>query len=123
MGFPGVKAVIFDLDDTLTVHQAAYDDSYLVIAKVIAGHHDIDPAASAFCMPALFLRAGETTPQSEFLRRIGIGGRDLLWGDAGADRPELADISTWLIDFRVSSWRSVLKTHGIYDQTTRRQPV
>ena len=66
-------------------------------------------------MPGLFLRAGETTPQSEFLRRIGIGGRDLLWGDAGTERPELADISTWLNDFRVSSWRSVLQTHGIDD--------
>ena len=115
MGFPGLKAVIFDLDDTLTVHQAAYDDSYLAVAKVIAGHHDIDPTAAASSVPVVFLRAGETTPQSEFLRRIGIGGRDLLWGDAGADRPELADISTWLNDFRVSSWRSVLKTHGIND--------
>ena len=83
MGFPGVKAVIFDLDDTLTVHQAAYDDSYLVIAMEIAGRHDIDPTAAASSMPALFLRAGETTPQSGFLRRIGIGGRDLLWGEAG----------------------------------------
>ena len=115
MGIPGLKAVIFDLDDTLTVHQAAYDDSYLVIAMEIARRHDIDPTAAASSMPALFLRAGETTPQSEFLRRIGIGGRDLLWGDAGTDRPELADISTWLNDFRVSSWNSVLKTHGIYD--------
>ena len=111
-----MKAVIFDLDDTLTVHQAAYDDSYLAVAKVIAGHHDIDPAAAAFCMPAIFLRAGETTPQSGFLRRIGIGGRDLLWGDAGADRPELADISTWLNDFRVSAWNSVLQTHGVCDR-------
>ena len=117
MGFPGVKAVIFDLDDTLTVHQAAYDDAYLVSAMEIARRHDIDPAASAFCMPAIFLRAGENTPQSEFLRRIGIGGRDLLWGDAGTDRPELADISMWLNDFRVSSWRSVLKTHGVCDHT------
>ena len=115
MGFPGVKAVIFDLDDTLTVHQAAYDDSYLVIAMEIARRHDIDPTAAASSMPAIFLRAGEKTPQSRFLRRIGIGGRDLLWGDAGADRPELADISTWLNDFRVSSWSSVLQTHGICD--------
>ena len=116
MGIPGLKAVIFDLDDTLTVHQAAYDDSYLVIAMEIARRHDIDPTAAASSMPALFLRAGETTPQSGFLRRIGIGGRDLLWGDAGADRPELADISTWLNDFRVSLRRSVLQTHGICDR-------
>ena len=116
MGIPGVKAVIFDLDDTLTVHQAAYDDSYLVIAMEIAGRHGIDPNSAASSMPALFLRAGETTPQSGFLRRIGIGGRDLLWGEAGGDRPELSDISTWLNDFRVSSWNSVLWTHGICDR-------
>ena len=116
MGFPGVKAVIFDLDDTLTVHQAAYDDSYLVIAMEIARRHDIDPTAAASSLPAVFLRDWETTPQSEFLRRIGIGGRDLLWGEAGTDRPELADISTWLNDFRVSSWNSVLRTHGICDR-------
>ena len=60
MGIPGLKAVIFDLDDTLTVHQAAYDDSYLAVSKVIAGHHDIDPAASAFCMPAFFYEPGRT---------------------------------------------------------------
>ena len=115
MRISGLKAVIFDLDDTLTVHQAAYDDSYLSISMEIARRHDIDPTAAASSMPALFLRVGETTPQSKFLRRIGIGGRDLLWGDAGTDRPELADISTWLNHFRVSSWNSVLKTHGIYD--------
>ena len=116
MGIPGLKAVIFDLDDTLTVHQAAYDDSYLVIAmEIAAATTSIRPRRRPACLH-FFYEPGETTPQSEFLRRIGIGGRDLLWGDAGTDRPELADISTWLNDFRVSSWNSVLRTHGICDR-------
>ena len=108
-------AVIFDLDDTLTVHQAAYDESYLAIAKTIACRHDVDPIVVASSMPVIILRAGAMTPQSEFLRRIGIGGRDLLWGEAGNNRPELADISTRLDDFRVSAWRSVLQSLGICD--------
>ncbi len=116
MGIPGLKAVIFDLDDTLTVHQAAYDESYLAVAKIIARCHDIDPTAVVSSMPNIFLHAGEMTPQSEFLRRIGIGGRDLLWGVAGNNRPELADISTWLNDFRVSAWNIVLQTHGVCDR-------
>ena len=91
--FTGVKAVIFDLDDTLTVHQAAYDESYLVIAEEIARLHEVDPAAVASSMPGIIRRAGESGPQPEFVRSIGIGGRDLLWGEAGSDRPELADIS------------------------------
>ena len=115
MAIRGLKAVIFDLDDTLTIHQAAYDDSHLVIAMEIACRHDIDPPGVASSMSATIRRAGETTPQSDFLRRIGIGGRDLLWGEAGTEQPELADISTWMNDFRVSSWRSVLQTHGIDD--------
>ncbi len=115
MRFSGVKAVIFDLDDTLTVHQAAYDASYLVIAEAIARLHDVDPVAMASCMPAIIRRAGELGPQSDFLRRIGIGGRDLLWGEAGTARPELVDISKRLDDFRVSSWHSVLQGHGIVD--------
>ena len=117
MGIPGLKAVIFDLDDTLTRHQAAYDESYLAVAKIIARCHDIDPTAAVSSMPNIFLHAGEMTRQSEFLRRIGIGGRDLLWGVAGTDRPELADISMWLNDFRVSAWNSVLQTHGVCDHT------
>ena len=116
MRFEGVKAVIFDLDDTLTVHQAAYDESYLVIAKQIARLHDIDPGAMASSMPGIIRRAGESGPQAEFVRRIGIGGRDLLWGEAGSDRPELADMSRRLDDIRASTWLSVLQAHGISDR-------
>ncbi len=115
MAIRGLKAVIFDLDDTLTIHQAAYDDSYLAIAMKIACCHDIDPPAAASGMSATIRRAGETTPQSDFLRKIGIGGRDLLWGEAGTEPPELADISTWQNDLRVSTRRSVLQTRGIDD--------
>lgn len=113
--FKGVKAVIFDLDDTLTVHQAAYDASYLAMAEVISRRHAVDPVAMASGMPGIIRRAGETGPQSDFVRRIGIGGRDLLWGEAGDERPELADISKRLDDFRVSTWLAVLQAHGISD--------
>ena len=68
-------AVIFDLDDTLTVHQAAYDESYLAIAKTIACRHDVDPIVVASSMPVIILRAGYMSPQAAFLRDIGIGGR------------------------------------------------
>ena len=115
MRFSGLKAVIFDLDDTLTVHQAAYDESYLVIAEEIARLHEVDPRVMAAGMPGIIRSAGESGPQSDFLRSIGIGGRDLIWGEAGADRPELADLSMRLDEFRVSTWLSVLEEHGIDD--------
>ena len=115
MRISGLKAVIFDLDDTLTVHQAAYDESHLAIAEEIARLHEVDPLAMASSMPGIIRRAWEMGPQPDFVRRIGIGGRDLLWGEAGSDRLELADISKRLDDFRVSVWRSVLQTHGTND--------
>ena len=116
MRFSGLKAVIFDLDDTLTVHQAAYDGSYLVIAEEIARRHEVDPVEMATAMPGIIRSAGEKGPQAEFVRSIGIGGRDLLWGEAGTDRPELVDISSRLDEFRVTTWLSVLQAHGIDDK-------
>ena len=116
MRFSGLKAVIFDLDDTLTVHQAAYDASYLVIAEEFARRYEVDPIAIAATMPGIIRSAGETGPQAGFVSSIGIGGRDLLWGEAGADRPELVDISKRLDDFRVCTWLSVLQSHGIDDR-------
>ena len=116
MRFSSLKAVIFDLDDTLTVHQAAYDGSYLVIAEEIARQHEVDPVAMAATMSGIIRSAGEKGPQAEFVRSIGIGGRDLLWGEAGADRLELVDISSRLDDFRVTTWLTVLRSHGIGDK-------
>ena len=70
MRFSGLKAVIFDLDDTPTVHQAAYDASYLAIAGEIARQHEVDPIAIAATMPGIIRSAGKKGPQAEFVRNI-----------------------------------------------------
>ena len=101
MRFSGLKAVIFDLDDTLTVHQAAYDASYLAeFDAILEGlgvstgeavmvgdtfEHDVEGAVAAGVRAVWVDRRGDGVPRPnvtgkrvrtlhELLELVGGGG-------------------------------------------------
>ena len=81
-----VRAVIFDLDETLIEEEASNDASVLAAGAIATDRHGVDRVALLAALRkhsrALFL-AG---PMIDYCRAIGISTREALWGTfIGAD--------------------------------------
>jgi putative hydrolase of the HAD superfamily len=111
-----VRAVIFDLDETLIEEEASNDASVLAAGAIATDRHGVDRVALLAALRkhsrALFL-AG---PMIDYCRAIGISTREALWGTfIGAD-PSLAQLRQWMPAFRLRSWTGALAEMGIDDR-------
>ncbi|MEX0762484.1 MAG: HAD family hydrolase [Dehalococcoidia bacterium] len=114
-GHRSAKAILFDLDETLTVHEQAFAEAYVATAGLAAERRAIDAAQLAASVPMLAESICQVSPAGRYAAVIGIGGRDLLWSDPDGDRPELQRMAEWVEGFRAEVWEAVLSAHGIPD--------
>src|ERR1700691_6401799 len=108
-----VRAVIFDLDETLIEEEASNDASALAASEIAAARLGVDRVA---LLAALRKRSRElflAGPMIEYCRAIGISTREALWGTfTGAD-PSLAQLRQWVPTYRLQSWTAALSDLAI----------
>jgi putative hydrolase of the HAD superfamily len=111
-----VRAVIFDLDETLIEEEASNDASALAAGEIARVRRGADPVA---LLAGLRKRSRElflAGPMIDYCRDIGISTREALWGTfAGAD-PSLLRLRQWMPTYRLSSWTAALLEVGIDDR-------
>lgn len=110
-----LKAVLFDLDETLTMHERPFEEAYLATCLPAALRHNTHAAGIVVAQYAASDRLCNALQSRPFLTRIGIGGRDILWGDADGDTPELAALAAETPAFRLAVWQAALAGVGIQD--------
>lgn len=112
-----MKALIFDLDDTLVVEKAAAADAFMATCKLAAQRYDLDPQA-------LHATVRETCrelwhhhcPARTYAIEIGISSWEALWSRFEGDNENLVALRAWAPDYRHDSWRHALERHGIKDR-------
>jgi putative hydrolase of the HAD superfamily len=110
-----VRAVIFDLDETLIEEEASNDASALAAGEIAAERRGVDPVA---LLAALRKRSRElflAGPMIDYCRAIGISTREALWGTFTGDDPSLAHLRQWMPAYRLQSWMGALDELGIDD--------
>lgn len=112
-----VRAVLFDLDETLTLHERPFEEAYLETCIPASLKYETEASRLVVAQLEASKRACAALASYEFLRKIGIGGRDILWGEAGGNSPELRLVATEIPGFRLTVWTEALRTHGIADRT------
>ena len=114
-----IRSIFFDLDDTLTVHERLYDESYRELlgpfTRDLSG--GIDKAIATTKQLATLM--GRMSPSRQYLEAIGIGGRDILWGDSDGKHPELKALANRIPKFRTDFWQQVLSKHGVSISDTK----
>ncbi len=108
-----IQAILFDLDDTLVVEQAAADAAFLATCKIAHQRHGVDPKA---LHQTIRLRAREiwlAAPTHPYCRRIGISSWEGLWARFTGDDPELTRLREWAPEYRRKAWASALRDHGV----------
>jgi putative hydrolase of the HAD superfamily len=107
-----IKALLFDLDDTLAVDEAVSHETFAHVAAQAAARFGADPArfaADAMATARRLWASGECNP---FCRSIGISAFECLWGGFEGDTPELTALRNWATAYRVEVFAKTLDLQG-----------
>ena len=111
-----IRAVIFDLDETLIVEEASNDASVLAAGELAVARRGVDRLA---LLAALRTRSRElflAGPMIDYCRDVGISSREALWGSFTGDDSALLQLRDWMPMYRLRSWMGALNELGIDDR-------
>ena len=107
-----IKALLFDLDDTLMVDEAVSHETFAHVAAEASSRFGADPAqfaSDAMATARALWAEGECRP---FCRSIGISAFECLWGGFTGESTELTALRNWATAYRVEVFARVLALQG-----------
>ena len=110
-----IRAVIFDLDDTLVVEKASAEAAFLAACEVARDKYGIDPQA---LHEAVRGTAGELWYASDthpYCKEIGISSWEGLWAGFDGDEANLKALRKFAPVYRIQSWVDALAEFDIVD--------
>lgn len=115
-----IRAVVFDLDETLIVEEGAVTGALRATAAHVPASHGVSAEALATSVRATaraMWRAHELWP---WANDIGISSWEVLCGDFAGDGENLGRLRAYAPRFRVEAWRTSLAEHGVADEDLAR---
>jgi len=111
-----VKALIFDLDDTLVVEKASAAAAFVETCKLATERHGIDAeplheTLRETCRQLWWYH----NPARAYAVDVGISSWEALWSRFSGAGDDLQRLRTWAPDYRLHSWHNALREHGVDD--------
>src|ERR1700682_5137109 len=110
-----VRAVLFDLDETLIEEESSNDLSALAACEIAVARHGLDRASLLAAMRQRSRELWRAGPMFDYCRDIGISPREGLWGSFIGEGAMLARLRDWSVDYKVRAWRDALRDLRIND--------
>jgi putative hydrolase of the HAD superfamily len=110
-----VRAVLFDLDETLIEEESSNDASALAACEIAFARHGIDRAKLLAAMRQTSRELWRAGPTFDYCREIGISPREGLWGSFTGNGDTLARLRDWSADYKVRAWSDALRAISIDD--------
>ncbi len=108
-----VKAVLFDLDNTIALEDLATARAFADASAIARGRVDTGAlAAAAEAEAEVRWRSG---PLFGWADGLGITSGEALWGDFAGPGEELASLRTFAPKYRRAVWRGALRRCGVVD--------
>lgn len=115
-----LRAVLFDLDDTLILDESATRDAFAA-----AAHRATRFGAAEKKFLADSCRLADTlwrqSPHHAFCERIGINDAECLWGDFGVQTEELRSLGSWARHYRIEVFDRALREQFIENTEAARE--
>ena len=111
-----IKAVIFDLDDTLIVDEAVTKEAMRATAALASKHHGTDQTLFLSDASRLGKSLWDSSPSHGYCLEIGIIDHECLWGEFPGGKPEVAALREWSLNYRGALFDAVLRSQGISDE-------
>jgi len=110
-----MKAILFDLDDTLIVDERAAADAFLAVGEFVRQRYDIAPETLHQTVGRCAREYWHESPGRPWCLAIGISSWEGLWADFQGDQPEIRVLREWAPDYRHTAWARALGEFGIED--------
>ncbi len=110
-----VKAVIFDLDDTLVMEQEATEEAFQAAGFLACQRYGLNLKEFTSQIKKTAETIWEASPIYDWCQKIGISAREGLWADFMEDIARVQILKEWIPWFRLQSWQKTLHYFGIED--------
>ena len=110
-----VRAVLFDLDETLIEEESSNDASALAACEIAFARHGVDRRNLLAAMRQRSRELWRAGPMFQDCLNIGISSREGLWGSFTGDGHELAQLRDWSVQYKIRVWTHALRDFGIND--------
>ncbi|MCZ8513115.1 HAD family hydrolase [Paenibacillus filicis] len=112
-----IKAVLFDLDDTLLWDERSVKEAFQATCREAAKHYDVDPEKLEDAVRTEARALYESYETFPFTKMIGINPFEGLWANfTQGDQPEFRKLQALAPSYRTASWTRGLKALGIEDE-------
>lgn len=108
-----VKAVFFDLDDTLVVDEAVSKETLAAVGAHAAEHYGAKADQLAGDASRQAKELWKLGPSQAYCRRIGISAFECLWGHFKGESDDLRTLSEWAHDYRGQVFAAALRDQSI----------
>jgi len=95
-----LRALLFDLDDTLAVDEAVSQETFAHTAAVASSRFEVNPAIFANDSMVIARELWGEGACRPYCRSIGISAFECLWGDFAGASPELTSLRNWAHAYR-----------------------
>ncbi len=115
-----VKAILFDLDETLILEKPVAIRALEQAGQRAHKQADVPPSQ---LREAVLERAGEiwrSTPVIDYCRRVGISSWEGLWCEFAGENEDLVWLREWSPTYRFEAWSRALEDMGVDDEQLAR---
>lgn len=112
-----LKAVIFDLDDTLLWDHKSVSEAFKATCATVEKSHNIDPAVLEERVRYHAEQLYPTLPTFDFVSNIGIGTFEGMWGEFKDEGDDFKLLRETVPTFRKQAWLQGLIDVEIEDET------
>lgn len=110
-----VKAIFFDLDDTLLWDQKSVKEAFVATCEVAKAKYDVNIGEFEEAVRKEARELYSSYDTYEFTKMIGINPFEGLWGDFQDDHDEFRKMAKIVPTYRKEAWTRGLKALGIDD--------
>ena len=108
-------AILFDLDDTLVVDEAAGEAALLATCVEPQQRYGLEPHALARTVRHCARELWRAAPTFAYCRAIGLGSVEGLWARLLGNNPQLRALQAWAPTYRRDAWANALAAYGVRD--------
>ena len=117
-----IKAVLFDLDDTLLWDERSVEEAFRATAEWAAERYPLDPGRLVEAVRREARALYESFDTFEFTRRIGIGVFEALWAHFREGEDEsFRKLERLAPGYRTETWKRGLRAVGVDDGELARE--
>lgn len=110
-----LKAILFDLDDTLLVEVASADAAFLATCTLAKTKYGVDPEVFHRLLRQEARTLWYASPEREIIERISISHWEALWARFEGDDAPMTRLRQWAVPYRQKAWELGLQAVDVED--------